>query len=298
MRLLLSCLLLLALAPCLTAFAQGETFTCKFAPPVGAEYDELLTKTVVTTYQGEKQTVVSIGEERVRIEREANGYRYRYTIGDISQTRNGAPMPANTWTKGLIITDFINLKGELTGIAGVQAFRERIKKYTPPDSVNAMLAKASDKYFLTYEKIDWERRVARFLGREVRVGDTWIDTVAILLPNDERLPVYRATTITEKVMRNNKALLRITVKCRSKADGLATAIGRTTAEVIGAVPEPLPVEEDVEFASNSEILLDPATMLYHGEIIATRTILYMVTPDRRKIPIDTMEQKKFRITYR
>lgn len=280
--------------------AADETVTFTFAPTAGTVYDELLTRTWVTKYQETTQKACDAGAATTRVEKDADGFRYETTITDLQMTRNGVKAPAvfTDMAKGLVLTTHVDGNGQFTGISGDDKFRERIETRAPKEAVKAMLEASTHEVLLKRERQDWHDRIGRFVGRTTRIAELWIDTTEYRVPSGILVPVYRATQVEGWTSAQDTDVVRVTVTCHSTAVGLAKEVGKTAQEVTGAVPQPLEVQEDIIILSKGQLILDPKTMRVFGETIASQYTLYVVLGDGTRIPIETTENKAWRITYR
>lgn len=291
---LLVCLLIVGIV-----YADGEAIAFTFAPPVGTQYTERVDLTTTTAAQGTVQTRKATATSTVSIAQDPKGLCYTSTITNMQITLDGR-MASDLFTnllQGVTFLDFISPRGEFIDIGGDEVFRDKIMANAPPVAVDAMLRAASHEAFLKDEQMSWSRRVARFLGRTVNVGDRWYDTIEIVLPNKVPITIARSTQVAGWMQVKTQKLLHIVSLAHSSRAELATAIDVPYDDIVRQLADVKDVA-GVTVTVADELLLDPATMLYYGERM--RTDIYQLMPAQRsgKRQLTSSDEKAYYLEYK
>lgn len=290
-----------------TSYAQQDVIKFTFNPPTPLSYTVIVKTTKVNgTGPSDTQTSVGIIKVKADMTKTPKGYKLVQRPTSATVTRNGQPVPSNPLVDRLMKVNSTSDLDETGWMLNVQGFDEVIKvlseqaKLELPAEQYQKLTDAMPgikKAATAQEITEWNGRVADFVGRSAKIGDTWVEDQTAELPYG--MITYNTTTkIAERVRKGKVDCVRIAFTYTTDAEGtqkFMQAMMDSLAE--SAAPGKAPKIVDVKISGGGERLVDPKTMLIYSETNDRTVTMILDDPDEGRLEVRMPEKKEYTYQY-
>ena len=287
---------LATLGAVVTAAAQEAQFV--FAPTDGVEFKERVKSTVIQEVGAHRIETVNEGVTAVKITKLPGGFRLTATPISIKATRNGQEVesPVTKFMIGHTVVYEIAADGTLENISGFEELIEKMKQGMPAEMQRALLPLLNLETMMNREAAEYQGRYGTFVGKKVKVGDSWVSTDEFPLPTG---PVKFNSITTFPAIKQDGDKLLVTVRFQYDTDSEAVkSLMNQAGKAIGdAVTTPVPKVEKATIKGAGERILDAKTMLIQSEQVKRVITAPVEMPDGTKqIQIRT-ETKEYSFEY-
>ncbi len=295
LSLLVAVLLAVALAP--PAVAQ-QTYTFKFNPPDGTKLVQ--TDNITITQQSsptDKNTRTAQTKTRFVIKKVAAGFALAMT----TMPGAGAAKKAQTLTLAL------DAKGSLKSIQELPAMRkEMLAKVTPATRQKGFDEKYVEKVLATLtaqHKAMCLQYYGLYVGKTVKVGDSWKDTTSISLDQGIAVTLRRSITFVGTVQKAGKTCLRVKYTVQADEKTLQAAVDKMMtqrdklAKAEGQDPKKLPRILSMSIKEEGERIVDPATLLDYGETVTETRSQRVSMPGKGTLTATATQKKVSTVTF-
>ncbi len=298
---------LLTIMPGVPACSQDDSVTFTFNPPTPSSHTiTLKTTKIKSTGPSDTQTDVGVAKVKIGVRKTAKGYKLIQTPISVDLTRNGEKFPSNPIVDRLmkvVVTSDLDSFGEMLTVKGFdevfKALTEELKSAMPPEQYEKFAAAlpGMKEAAIAKEITEWNGRIASFVGRTAKIGDTWVEDQTAELPLGTI--VYDTTTkIAERVLTGKADCVRITFSYTTDAEGtqkFMQAVMDSLAE--SAAPGKSPKIVDVKITGGGERVIDPKTMLIYSETNDRTITMAMDIPDEGRQELKMQEKREYTYQY-
>jgi hypothetical protein len=297
----LSALTATLLAVLLIAPAKAEQF--QFNPPDGTTFVVSVRTTKVTTLGAlGKRTEDRETSERVQVTRTADGFSIAATAlyGTINRDGEKIESPILKAPIGLTFTYEVDSRGQLKAIRGFDQLLARMKAALPPGALETMSPAITEEALVNRESAEWDGRITRFVGREVKIGDAWTSKDRFDLPTGGVVHFTTTTRIVGREPVEGRDCVRVKFSYTGSAPAPPTPavkpIGKSTAKKPRArkAVKPKPPAASTSISGGGERLVDPATMLIYGESLSRTLKMPVTVPGSGSVLATVVEKKQYR----
>lgn len=277
----------------------ADPITLRFAPPDSLTFVETLVTAREKTYEGlGKQVDSSVARTSVHVERRGAGYVVTATPLSLTGTRNGRPVadPVNDLLAGIVVTYFVGADGQIDSITGYGDLADRIARMLPPAAAAApVLSKRS----LTQRDVaEWNGRIGDFAGATVTVGQRVDTTSPYTLPSGEAITYAMHVRFSGwESCASADSCLRIDTEFDSDAAALGGVVSGRVSGALGTGRDSLTVRPTSRLYGWSHRLVDPRTLLIHGEVTSRTIVMTVHVPDHGDVPVTLKEERRYTYAY-
>jgi len=287
----------LALLPPLSA--QEITFT--FHPPDSITFLQTLT-TTKNTDMGQRGKLDEVTEVvgRLTIMKTSNGYRMTETPLSISATKNGQRVddPTLALFENIVVEYQLDKDGNLLGISGYEKLVDVMKQLVPAEMLETLSSILNDETLRNRDAAEWNERIGDFIGKMIRLGDSWAGVDSFPLPNGETIAYYSLTRFPEQVKCGNRDCLRLQFDYNSDASALSKLVNRDLAKLLGQPAESLPpTSSAAKISGFGERLVDPHTMLIYSETVERTLTAKTTMPGQGDVDMTQTERREYKYDY-
>jgi len=159
----------------------AQTVTLGFRPPSGAVVQIDRERAISTVTRQTSEFDVEKTISLMAFEECSEGYRVSETAKQMSRTVDGKPIdnPAHKFLVGRTNAFIVLPDGDFLRLEGQERLLDELKAFFPTHA-HALLEKqmGGEQPFLQ-EKERWDRNMKRFVGRMLKDGDVWKETVSL-----------------------------------------------------------------------------------------------------------------------
>ena len=189
------------------------------------------------------------------------GYSIDMTMTDVDVSRNGqdAPEAVMKMLEKMHLVVSIKPDGSFGAVTGMRESLKALMSKAPK------LFKSMEAIFVTRQEQRWNQRMKALIGKEVRVGDVWVDKVTVKLPSERNGVILQATVVAAEVPCGSGRCLRL----HQVEDSDRERLKQTLAQIVDKVPESIPsverLRDGVEMSGEGERIIDPRTLDVHED---------------------------------
>jgi hypothetical protein len=293
----------LALAPALGCrlFAPGPrptppvAVTFRFAPPDGLLLEQRLTTLIETHVEGfPPRRERSASRATIRFERRSPGYLVVAKLESFESMRDGRIRtdPLGELLIGVEVTYRVGEDGALQEIEGLAGIAEKAAAALPAPEDGAPAPALDEKILVARERAEWAERIGELAGATVAIGSSVEGETPYVLPNGVEI-VYRTHTTFARFEPCGRA------RC-VRVEQLFHSDPAVLASLVSGGPAPAREAEPAGPAVSGSIrrLVDPDTMLLHGEELARTVVLRIEVAERGFVPVRLVERRRYEFAYR
>jgi len=289
-------------------YAQQDVITFTFNPPTPLSHTLTLKTTKIKGMgPSDTQTDVGVVKAKVSITKTSKGYRVVTTPSSISMTRNGTPMPPNPMVDRLMkvkVTCDLDPSGTMTAVRGydevIKTLKEELKTAMPAEQYKSLVASLPQikDAAIAKEIVEWNGRIANFVGRTAKIGDTWVEDQVAQMPFGGPITFDMTTKIVEQAKRGKVDCVRIVFSYTTDAEGTKGFLQGAMdyfAKMAPAGKAPKIVE--VKIIGGGERVVDPKTMMIYSETNDRTITMAMDDPDEGRLQLTMQEKREYTYQY-
>lgn len=266
----LACLTLVMTACSSSNPDQAYKFT--FKPPDSVSFVVELSM-IQASGQGDQRNLDSTWTRTAHIQRSiAGGYELAGKTDSVLVFHNGVIVnqPLVRLFAGGDITMQLDTAGAAIGVRGFEELLGQLDTLVGPDTAAMIRQMVSIDELRNQETTVWNDKFTPFVGREMKLGTAYCDTIFQNLPVEGRLASYRITQMVDTVRIGDNLCGRLLVTSSTDPAELAKLSGKSEADVqklFGLTPEAFTQagKRQAGYSSTREWVLEFATMLSHTE---------------------------------
>lgn len=159
----------------------AQTVNVSFRPPAGAILEVNRERTLNTVTRQSAQFDVENTTSMLMFVISADGYRVSEVAQKMSRTIDGKLFdnPTHRYLIGRTNTLIISADGELLRTEGRENLVEEVKPFVPVERHAALEQQLGGDRPFVQEKERWQRNMQRFVGKAIKEGDAWKESVAL-----------------------------------------------------------------------------------------------------------------------
>ncbi len=280
---------------------RAITFT--FAPTDGAQFNRVVAITRERHVPGEP---VRVDESElmaeIRIAATDDGWAIHSRPTSMVSRRDGEPVknPVLELVSSIPVTIRLDQAGRLQAVEGYDTFVDNLAARVSPEVMEALLPVLDTDALRRREAADWNSRIGDFVGISVNIGDRFRAEVPFVLPDGEEIRYDIITEISGVEPCGIGECLRIRQVFDSAAGDWAPRTGEMLEDL--GIPgsdggEDASADVGARISGQVSRLIDPLTMLVHGETASRRMDLPVPDPDGGQVMTSTRETRVFHYQY-
>ncbi len=295
--LLIAALLLSLSLPALGA----DTFT--YNPPDGTRY--LLTVKNTSTYAADSKTImqgVGLARSRFSIQKTGSGWTAVKIPISLSMKVDNKNFndPSSKILEGIIVTYDILPGGALAVIKGYENLDEKISETYTGDLAESVSAVISREIMEQTERLEWEKRITSFAGKNAQPGTTDIKMDSFNTPDGKKIEYFNAYKIADSNEYPEPGLVRIDFCFSTDKRDIAEFFGRSVDDVFGAGTPFSDFSEITleDFEGSGYRIIDPGTMMIYHEYTKIETKIMMMLSPKVTKAVDMRREVEYSFEYK
>lgn len=188
-----------------TAISQGEQVTLNFNPPDGLSRIKTVERTITTDWRNQENALTQEVDHGTSVylvttHRSSSGYWFTEVETSISRTINGQPFdnPVSPVMLGRTNTFVFSREGELQRQEGDENLVQELKAVLPSEKHAYLEQKLGGDGGFLMSKRNWDFFAKRFVGRTLKEGDFWKETIVKATTNFMLTGVHKISTTPTK----------------------------------------------------------------------------------------------------
>lgn len=268
----------------------------RFRLPDGLVFYEFLETSIIKRHNGQIRFEEQLySKTRNVVHKVKSGYRIASTPEIMTRSigGNGVDDPVIQAMRNRTFQRVFDHQGNLLRIEGYQELHDQLQRTAPLNVASLVKTMVEPKLVLSKEQVDWDNRIASFVGKKITQGEEWHAKSNTILPAGTK-PYQVITTFSDVRQEGKKKLVRITYRY------VSPSLDQSASQTASPSSEERQVGPDMGLAivtGGGERVLDAKTMLIQSETNETNIAVPLSFMNDRKVLGERIERKVYRYEF-